>query len=105
MRSSPWYGRFDPLVFGIRLRLAVPSVQHEAGERMQFALSSFAIPHFLLQPEYLFKLTDEMDIQDALLTFTSAIHETKHFHDLLSTPYGIMLARHFSRLALLCIGC
>ena len=48
---------------------------------------------------YADELADERARTEAMALFTSVAHETRHFHDLLMTPYGSALMGHHMRAA------
>jgi hypothetical protein len=50
---------------------------------------------------FICSLSDENERFEAVSYFSLRVHESRHFHDLLATPYGCMLMRQYFRVAIL----
>src|SRR5215472_2692531 len=99
------FGRFDSSIFGLRLNLDRAITEPFDPDLLQLTLESFHRPIGQKHRKYVADIQDSEKKSLAVSLFTLSCHETKHFHDLLITPYGSMLMRQFTRLALLSLCC
>jgi hypothetical protein len=99
------FGRFDSSIFGLRLNLDRAITEPFDAELLRLTLLSFHSPIGADHRSYFEGLQDDERKSLAVSLFTLSQHETKHFHDLLITPYGSMLMRQYTRLALLSFSC
>jgi hypothetical protein len=99
------FGRFDSSIFGLRLNLDRAITKPVDQDLVRLTLESFHKPIGQEHRKYIASLQDTKKRSLAVSLFTLSSHETKHFHDLLITPYGSMLMRQFTRLALLSLSC
>ena len=74
-------------------------------ELTKLGLTSFLWPPEQAHRDYIARVTDPKLETQALALFTLARHETRHFHDLLISPYGAALVREFTNLARLALAC
>jgi hypothetical protein len=99
------FGRFDSSVFGLRLNLDRAIADPFDPELLALTLKSFHGPLDDRHRRYVAGLGDPARRSLAIALFTLACHETKHFHDLLVTPYGSVLMRQYTTLALASLSC
>jgi hypothetical protein len=98
--SSSRFGRLEPHHLGLWLNLD-QAIAHERGaEVLPLLWSTFHFPVDDRHRAYVESLADPADRRFALTAFTAAVHETRHFHDLLSTPYGAVFMRQYARAAI-----
>jgi hypothetical protein len=93
------YGRFDPAAFGMWVNVDKVLEHPRYGELGPRMWTTF---HFELNDEHRDYVRSSEPREDAVFgatCFTVATHERRHFHDLLATPYGSMLARQYLRAA------
>ncbi len=94
------YGQLDQSSFGLWLNVDQALEQSRAPDLWDLTLDSFVAP---LKPKHVAFVKDCESGDKARLAatcFTAHVHESRHFHDLLSTPYGSMLMRQHSLAAL-----
>ncbi len=95
------FGQFDPVIFGLRFNIDGALNSANAGSFLPLV---WRATHFGAGPEhaeYLRAASDENDRFDAIAYFSLRVHESRHFHDLLATPYGCVLMRQYFRTAIL----
>jgi hypothetical protein len=103
--ESQGFGRFDTSVFGLRLNFDQLLKAPRGDELTRLGLTSFLWPPEQAHRDYIARVTDPKLETQALALFTLARHETRHFHDLLISPYGAALMREFTNLARLALAC
>jgi hypothetical protein len=95
------FGQFDPVIFGLRFNIDGALSSAKSGS---FFPLVWRATHFGPGPEhaeYLRASGDENNRFDAIAYFSLRVHESRHFHDLLATPYGCVLMRQYFRTAIL----
>ena len=91
------FGQFDPVIFGLRFNIDGALSSAKARSFLPLVWSA---AHFRPGPEhaeYLRTAGDENDRFDAIAYFSLRVHESRRFHDLLTTPYGCVLMRQYFR--------
>jgi hypothetical protein len=102
--SSSAFGRLDTTHFGSWLNMDNAIRHPDALHVLPLLWSSFHLPIGDEHRDYVSSLKDPEEIQFAVMAFTAAAHEARHFHDLLLTPYGSVLLRQYTRAALLALS-
>lgn len=95
------YGTFDPVIFGLRYNIDGAFASPSAQTLLPLVWRSVHFGPDHQHRDYVRSLADEVDQFDAVAYFSLRVHESRHFHDLLATPYGCMLMRQYFRTALL----
>lgn len=93
------YGRFDPAAFGLWVNVDAVLAHPKYLELGPLMWSTFHFGPGDEHRNYVQQARSEEDAIFAATCFTVATHERRHFHDLLATPYGSMLARQYLRAA------
>jgi hypothetical protein len=97
--ESAGYGRLDPYNFGVWVNIDQALEQPDYGDISPLFWSTFHFPISERHRSYLSEV-GEGRTAFTLNCFTLYAHETRHFHDLLASPYGAMLIRQYTRAAL-----
>lgn len=90
------FGRFEPASSGLWLNLD-PILDREDSELTRLSLQTFLFPPGEGHRTYLSQVRSEEDLAFAGMSFSVAAHESRHFSDLLATPYGSVMARQYTR--------
>ncbi len=96
------FGRFDPSTFGMWLNVDAAYQRQDYTTLTPLMWSTFHSPLSDAHKEYVRSAKSREDAVFAASCFTVATHERRHFHDLIATPYGSMLARQNIRAAFYC---
>lgn len=87
-------GRLDPAQCAIWLNL--DHALEYGPEMFRLAMLSYAVPLGDDHKRYVSSCRSQMQRASAVNAFTTYSHETRHFHDMLATPYGSFLARQYA---------
>lgn len=94
-------GQFDPVIFGLRFNIDGALNSAKAHALLPLVWRATHLGPGPEHAEYLREVRDENDRFDAIAYFSLRVHESRHFHDLLATPYGCVLMRQYFRTAIL----
>jgi hypothetical protein len=95
------FGKFDPVVFGLRFNIDGALSASNAHELLPLVWQAIHFPPTQAHQHFVHSLKDEEQRFDAVAYFSLRVHESRHFHDLLATPYGCVLMRQYFRAAIL----
>ena len=99
--ASSAFGRLDKTFLGMWLNVDAATHLDQPQRSLPLFLSSFYLPINDDHREFVMEQESGSKRGLAAAAFTAAAHESRHFHDLLFTCYGSVLARQHTRAALL----
>jgi hypothetical protein len=95
------FGQFDPVIFGLRFNIDTAQTAPNKRELLPLVWQGIHSGPSKDHLNFVHSLKDEDQRFDALAYFSLRVHESRHFHDLLATPYGCMLMRQYFRALIL----
>lgn len=95
------FGKFDPVIFGLRFNIDGALSASNARDLLPLVWRGIHFPPTQEHRDFVRSLSDEDERFNAVAYFSLRVHEARHFHDLLATPYGCVLLRQYFRAAIL----
>jgi hypothetical protein len=87
------FGRLDPLTFGIWCNIDAVTEHPRSKLFGPLMIASFWEPPFEAHTRFIDELETEEEKALAYAAFSLFAHESRHFFDLMTTPYGVYLTR------------
>jgi hypothetical protein len=95
------FGSFDPVIFGLRFNIDGAITASNAKELLPLVWRGIHFASTKEHQDFIHSLNNDGERFEAVSYFSLRVHESRHFHDLLGTPYGSMLLRQYFRAAIL----
>jgi hypothetical protein len=98
-------GKLDPTHLGVWLNINPALNREDFIQLTPLMWKAFHLPLDTTHRSYVNSCPSEESAEFAVHCFTLFQHEARHYHDLLLTPYGSMLARQYTRAQLSYLYC